>query len=482
MKYIKILIIFTIVSSLTSCSDMMEVYNPNELTVDEAWESLDDAKNSISSVYNALYDDDLMSIEKLSLCSDMGYPGYGRNGNPTNATLAMYYNQTYTNSASSISDNWSALYTGIFRANQTIEGLETLSKNGLEESDTWREYMGQARFFRGVFHFWLNSLYNNGEVIIFDSVPKDKEDYYKSVSSSDSVQNFFRKDLKYAYENLPSSWDSDGERVTKGTAAAMLGQSYLYTEEYDSAKYYLKDVIDSGVYSLVTNNVDSMFTTYGEFNSESIFEINYSTGIHPELSTWSNNATTNLLGRTGTTSSFTLPCWLAHAYQTEVMDSTDSRNFIYYIDENGEEKDSIRSMPLRGSAMVATVQEDNISWYLNQYTSVSVSINAKSAIGYYRKYCNWDIVSNEKDLPDGSNKSGKNVVVCRLADVYLMYAECLIRQDDPDIEGALNYMNKIRNRWALQLLGTAEQNPDWDANSYFNGVTYTAETSYSKSF
>jgi len=35
--------------------------------------------------------------------------------------------------------------------------------------------MGQARFFRGVSHFYLHSLYNNGEIVIRDEIPGIKK-------------------------------------------------------------------------------------------------------------------------------------------------------------------------------------------------------------------------------------------------------------------------------------------------------------------
>ena len=46
--------------------------------------------------------------------------------------------------------------------------------------------------------------------------------------------------------------------------------------------------------------------------------------------------------------------------------------------------------------------------------------------------------------------SGKNITVNRLSDVYLMYAECLLETTN-DITTALEYINKVRERWALPL-------------------------------
>ncbi len=450
---------------LTSCFDSFEDANPNRVTFsDVAWTTLEDSEAGVTSIYNALYSDYLLTIKEFALCSDMGYPGYGRNGTPSNSSLYIYYYQTYSNSASTVSSKWSALYTGIFRTNQLIASLNAMLEDGMTQSETWIEQMAQARFFRGLFHFYLHSTFNNGEVIIFDFVPNGSS-YYQPVSSYDKVLEFFREDLQYAYENLPESYSPNNGQVTKYAAATNLGMSYLYEGEYSDAMKYFEDVINNGGYKLV-DDMDLLFTTAGELNDESIFEICYTLGLNSELA-WSDSASsTNQLGYTGTTNSFTLPFWITDLYQNEAVNTKDIRN---YIDEDID--GDLRSMPLRAAAMIATVQDDESMWYLETPTSDVVSVGVDNAVGYYRKYSNWDIIDAESNLPDGSWKSGKNVTVNRLADVYLMYAECLI--ETGDITNALYYMNLIRDRWALVLLGRAEDNPQFSEADYdFNKINY----------
>lgn len=476
MNYKYIALSILLAAGVSACTDKFDEVNPNELTVEASYNTLSDTQKSLNAVYNTMYNDYLMSIEEMTICSDMGYPGYGRQGNPTNLTLAAYYNQTYTNSFKGVTEKWSALYTGIFRANQTIEGLEQLLNKGEEANEEWTTQMAQARFFRGLFHFYLHSVYNEGKIIIFDFVPKSDSDYHQSVSSAEDVMAFFRADLEYAYENLPASYGTKDERVTKGTAATILGTSYLYEEDYTNAITYLKDVITNSEYGYALASPDMLFTSAGEFNSESILEVNFQLGIHPEMSCWSYYAPTNRLGYTYGTQSFTLPCWITDAYQKEVMDPNSKANLISYTDEAGEKQDSLRSVSLRASAMIATIQDDNTPYYLNPHTSSVVKVNEKMGIGYYRKYTNWDIIDEEKNLPDGERKSGKNIILNRLSDVYLMYAECMLRKEAPDVEEALYYMNLIRDRWALELLGTPANNPSFGADKMYDEITYTAES------
>ncbi len=464
--------------ALTSCLDKFDESNPNKVSFDDvAWSNLEDSEAGVTALYNSLYDDYLLSIEEMSLCSDMGFPGYGRSGSPTNSSLYIYYYHTYSNSATAVSSKWSALYTGIFRANQLIESLEAMAESGIDsQSDEWISQMATARFFRGLYHFYLHSTFNKGEVIIFDHVP-NADSYYQSVSSYDDVLEFFRNDLEYAYANLGENESPKDGTITKYAAATNLGMSYLYESDFTGAKPYFEDVINNGGYSLV-RDMDLLFTTAGELNDESIFEICYSLGISPDDTAYDTYATTNRLGYTSSTNCFTLPCWITDLYQTEEINTLDERNYVY--DGNGDvvyEDDGVtmqkRSMPLRAAAMIATVQDDETSWYLETPTSDVITVSVEGAVGYYRKYCNWDIIDAEKNLPDGARKSGKNITVNRLADVYLMYAECLIEENN--LTEALYYMNLIRDRWALKLLGPVDSRFD-SASHQFNGTTYTQES------
>ena len=193
-KMKKIYTIAALVASMTfqSCSDMMTELNPNNTTTDQYWENLDHTNATLTSVYNALYHHDLLTIETSTLTSDMGYPGYGRNGNTTNTALTIYYDHTYTSSSDDVAGKWAALYTGIFRANQVIEALENLVKEGtvLADSKEYISQMAQARFFRGLFHFYLHSVYNKGNIIYFDFVPKQQSDYYQSLTYREKGSGF----------------------------------------------------------------------------------------------------------------------------------------------------------------------------------------------------------------------------------------------------------------------------------------------------
>lgn len=458
------------IAFMGSCNeDFLEETNPTEVATDSYWTTLDQSYAGVVTLYTTMLNHYVLNIQPAAMRADMGYPGWNRPS--PSGDMVIWYNQTYGNSDQYIERKWEACYQGIFRANQVIEGLHKM-KGTVEDEDRWETQMAEARFFRGLFHFYLHSSFNGGRIIIRDFVPKSAEDFNLSVSSSEEVIKFFREDIEYAYLHLPAKWDRkvDLGRVTAGTAATILGTSHLYEEEYEQAMVYFKDVIINPEYGyrLVTDP-DLLFTTAGEFNDESIFEIAYNLEHKPELSQWDEESMSNRLGRTGPgqfgAGRGILPvAWITYQYQSEPLDTKDTRNWV----SDGEGGLKLRNVSLRASSMIALVEDDQSMYYMDGTTQQQGPFT-QFEFGYYKKYTNHDIVASELDLPYGSWRSGKNVTVNRLADVYLMYAECLIKTGDTD--GALDAINTVRKRWGLQLIGPAKST----AHDY-NGVNYDAET------
>ncbi|GHB63736.1 RagB/SusD family nutrient uptake outer membrane protein [Persicitalea jodogahamensis] len=453
------------------CSDFLEETNPNEMSTDSFWKTLDDADTGLIAVYNAFKNNNVLSTADEYNRSDMTWPGWGRPN-----TSNEYYLHTF-NSGSGVPNNkWDALYKGIFRANQVIEGVDKLIGTFSDPAKTKRATVikAQAHFFRGLFYHYLHSSFNNGSVPIFDFVPQNESDFYQPLQDAKKVQDFFRTDLEYAYSNLPAKWTErkDLGRVTAGAAASVLGTSYLYEKDYPKAATYFKDVIENPLYGYaLTPSIGDNFTTRRELNEESILEINYSLAFKAELNPYAEENVSSTLNYTfspvGGFRAVLPSLWLINAYKNEVMDKNDPRNFV--TDKDGTRR--MRSYSLRTSHSIALPDDLDQTYYLKTSAQGAAYNNAETA--YYRKYTNWDIVSNEKDILPNL-RSGINVRVIRLADVYLMYAETLIKggTDAAGVQEAQKYINRVRHRSALQLLGTS-------ANSEFasadhDGKAYTA--------
>ncbi|QQY83286.1 RagB/SusD family nutrient uptake outer membrane protein [Tamlana sp. s12] len=450
-RILKYITLSLLVAFMASCenNEFLEEKNPNVVSTDNFWRNLSDTNLGLNAVYQTLHNPGVILKFEEILRSDMGYPGYGR-PNPENTE--EFYLHLYNGGTDAVLQKWQTNYTGIFRANQVIEALENI-KGAEENPAEWVSQMAQARFFRGLFHFYLYTSFNEGSIIIRDRVPETNEDFSKPLSSASEVIDFIREDLEYAYAHLYKKGaypNNDLSRVTSGAAATILGTSYLYELDYSNAIPYFKDVINNHGYSL-EYDMSKMFTTAGEFNSESIFEINFSPDqVRIDLTPWTGESGTNWLNvRTSQTRSATGPAWIAAAYKDEPMDPLDNRN--YYNDPVTGNL-SLRHVPLRASAMIALVDDNETTYYLDGTTSEYSRFNGTAwGFAWWKKYQNHDIVSVEGELPGGQQFSSKNITLNRLSDVALMLAECDIKTGN--VSEALYLINEIRKRWGLVLLG-----------------------------
>ncbi|MGA9639580.1 RagB/SusD family nutrient uptake outer membrane protein [Flavobacterium sp.] len=467
-------IIIIVLGGFTSCdtNDFLSENNPNIIPKSEFWKDLSDTSQGLNAVYQTMHKPGLINVIPEILRSDMGYPGYGR---PNANNTEDFYLHTYNSSSSEIASMWQTNYIGIFRANQVIEALNRI-KPTLKDSDQaeWTSQMAQARFFRGLFHYYLYSAFNNGSIIIRDAVPELLSEVYMPLSSASEVLTFVRNDLKFAYENLKKKGQyvpNDLSRVTSGAAATILGTTYLQELKYAEAMPYFNDVIKNHGYALEYDRT-KLFTTAGEFNQESILEINFK-NVRPDLQPWDGDSGTNWLNQqTSNTKGPVAPAWMVYAYKTEPMDTKDERN--YYTDFQGRK--TLRNVPLRVSSMMAIVEDYQTIYYLTAPTTEFTRFHGTAwGFGWWKKYTNDDIVANEGDIFGGATYSSKNVTLNRLADVYLMQAECKIKTGSiTGVDGALYYINEIRKRWGLKLLGPSNgdtQHDYVDVNA--NNLPYT---------
>lgn len=489
MKKIKFIYISLSILFVFSCETYLDEPNPNAPDLLEAVDNLGDTKKVLNGVYNSLFNHFILSLEEDNFRSDIG--SMKNRIDPTNGLNehVAFYNKTYNSSTRRIDQRWGALYRGIFFANQALAALDQV-KPSLAESDLqeWNEQRAQALFFRATYHFYLHSVFNNGEIVIRDYYEPDVTKRSKEVSSSAEVRAFFRKDLEEAIPYLPMPSEvTELGRITKGAATMILANSYLYEssegngEALTKATTLFESLRDDFGYTLETD-MSKMFTSAGEFNSESIFEIPYTNSFGAELDEFDERSPHNrLASRSGhfnySGQDFMQPAtWLIMAYEDDPLDATNPVNTI----TTGEGTQDTRRVSLRASAMLFLNDDLDTPVYdgpnvLNSGRYGGLGSKALIISGF-KKYTNHDLgAANEVDANNGNRlKSGKNVIVNRLPEVLINLAECYFKQGK--LQEGINEINKIRNRWALQPLELAsridEPEMAYDENSLMERLMF----------
>ena len=212
---------------------------------------------------------DALHLVNDIMADDM-YCGGSNDGDQPILVKTHYYTLTPTEQPNQI---WTVCYSGINRANtvlQYVDGVEQMS----EQTKTL--YKAEAITLRNLYYvllwkYWGNIPYyeENLKAPYIGTQLKHDEVYANIVKSLESVFEMNVLPMKAAV-------GSEG-RVTKAMAYMLYTEAVMYqkdTERYAKALGYMKEIIASGQYSLVSDFA-SIWLESGEWGSESIWEINY---------------------------------------------------------------------------------------------------------------------------------------------------------------------------------------------------------------
>lgn len=467
----KLLPLLLIVVVLQSCSeDFLEQTNPNALTTESYWKNTSDLNQGLNSTYSALKDEDILGILFDFFRTDLAVHNTFRQNGAGNS----FYDQDFDLTTSDIENKWNALYLGIFRANQVIQAYENLAPT-FTNSDTQEQALrivAQARTIRGYLYYVLSTSFNYGSVPVLEDIPKDFADFQQAMSSAETVKDFYRADLEFGLENLPKTyaeWEDIGSgnlgRVTAGFCEAMLGKSYLMDNDFPTAQTYFKNVIDNYGYALASNLSDCL-TGVDEFNSESIFEINYTTDLN--LVANGEKQLSHKISHFMANGNVQPSSWVTLQYRNDPVDPADPANInvgANVYDDTGNitgTEDRLRMYSLRMGTSIASVDDLDSPMYgvpAAEYGNADgVSPLARIKPNLWKKFTHWNSIgggAGEDRSTEFNNKSDINLPVVRLADVYLMYAECMI--ETGNLPEALKYINRVRKRSHLILLGKSTE-------------------------
>ena len=436
MKKLKKYILLSLsVIALASCDEdsFLTQINPNAISTDTFWETEGQFNTALTTVYGALQFQGVSGalIQHEMMLGDIA-------GTESWYRPAAFRNLTYNDNTYYLVDRWNELYIGIFRANQVIENIQDADISVAAKSSI----EAQARCLRAFYYFQL--VHSYGQAVIHTEVAKTAEDLSKPLSSIEEVTNqVIKPDLEFAAARLPLVWSEGSSRVTSGTAKSLLGKVYLYNQEWSEAASQFKTVIDSGVYSLVSDLADN-FTDTNEHNSESIFEVSFSSELNPGVNGAIVDDTDNETGAEASALARALGQINYGGYNT-VLTSYFLHELMVY--DEVDSTNPINDGNVHSRRLSASIAPKNFEgeYYGRENDNVKGWGFGQSA--YVKKHTNW----YHLDAEDGNSRSGINFRHIRYADVLLMYAEAVI-EESGDFATAITYIDMVRSRAGVKTL------------------------------
>lgn len=191
---------------------------------------------------------------------------------PNDQQILHLINRYETTPTQVVDVPWTTSYSGINRCCHVLENVDKVP--GMAE-ETKTLYKAEATILKAYYYMILWKLWGN--IPYYDvnlqapytapQLPAD--DVYKNiVTKIEEVISWNILPMKQSPENYG--------RVTKAMAYMLYAEAVMYQNDetrYQTALDYMKEIIDSG-YSLV-DNFDDIWKESGEWNSETIWEINY---------------------------------------------------------------------------------------------------------------------------------------------------------------------------------------------------------------
>ncbi len=310
--------------------------------------------------------------------------------------------------------------------------------------------MGEAQFMRALYYFWL--VVKFGDVPIYLGVDPIAESVGVERKPTSEVWAMIEQDCINAAANLLDKSVEQKGRATKGAAWALLGKARLYQGKYQEALVAFDSVKGYNLEPVYFDN----FKEETENGQESLFEVQFDigAGYGDQWNSDRNDAGKNEATFRG--QEYGVLNWF------NVFPSQDLWNEFETPADNGVKID-----PRRGYC----IYQNGDLYNNNTMTMVIDSTIVYAADGTtildhyqrrgWRKYQNYYKAATEGAV--AGNESGINMKVIRLADVYLMMAECYANLATPDWTNALLYLNMTRNRADVQMpeYGSAEMNTNY---------------------
>ena len=376
------------------------------------------------------------------IASDNAHKGSDPGDQPDLAAIEQH-NPISANS--SLSEIWERRFEGILRCNNTLR----LLKNTADLSGTARatQIQAEARFLRAHYYFDLWRVF---KYVPF--VDESVADPSLVTNDKDIIANI-EADMAYAYQNLPTTKPlSQVGRADKIAAAAYLGKIYMYENKLAEALPLFTSVIASRP-DLATLDFRDNFDVAKKNGPEAVFDVQASvqdgtSGDRGNVGDMLNNP---FLGSLPVACcGFFNPSFdLANAYRVDANGLPDYNNLhTNYFPSSFDASFQVPTQLAVDPRLDYTLGRQGIPYRDWGVMAGNSWVRNPGYDGPFVPYKNVTDASGvaTHTVPGTTNLNDLNIHIIRLADVYLLAAECYVQAGN--LADALKLVNKVRERAA----------------------------------
>ncbi|MCD7931137.1 MAG: RagB/SusD family nutrient uptake outer membrane protein [Tannerellaceae bacterium] len=429
-------------STLFSCSDKLDLLNPNQQTSSTFGFNADDLEESVIAAYNHIRMEG--SYARVGYLIDVC-----RGDEVWNSSQVWYLPFDDLNAEVTSDITWWPWREWYYTINVCNFVISRCDEDNSQLSENMKRIKGQVLFLRGLSYYNLAGYYQNPPLITDYASYSTLEELYGGNSTYDEVLDQVEKDFKEAMELLPSR-DEGGEwaggRATCGAAAGYYAHALMMRQKYSDALPVLKDIIGKkyGTYRLMDNYGDNFRegSAY-ENNEESLFEVQYlDYGAQGTDEEWtpvntSSNATQGSAiesnfapGNYGGWADLSASPWLYHLFKEEYTTKGTLDPRLYWT--IGTYESDWDDFEYGNVAYTQTITSSDNIVTNNIYGGLPIAKFTNLRTGLYNS-----VVTGLR--------CGINLRMIRYSDVLLCAAECENEVNGPT-QQAIDWINEVRNR------------------------------------
>lgn len=272
------------IGTLTSCSDKLELTNPNDPTTGTFGNTTQDLEDAVIACYH--------HTRMEGTYARVGYTLECCRGDEV-WNVAQSWNHLSADNLNVSIDNSEVAWIWrdwFYVINITNFVITKCGEDDNVLSETMKRIKGQALFIRGLAYYNLSNFYQNPPLILDYNSYSSLEGLYAANHETDEtdpntqydrVMDQVEKDFSEAMALLPTR-DAGGEwakgRATSGAAAGYYARALMQRHKYSQALTVLKEIIGGtyGHYELMKNYGDNFRegSAY-ENNAESLYEVQF---------------------------------------------------------------------------------------------------------------------------------------------------------------------------------------------------------------
>lgn len=385
----------------------------------------------------------------------------GRDGNyDDGGQYRQHHHHTYTKDHPNVKDVWEWGFGGINTCNRVIN---IVNQSAAPADDPVKlSALAELKAMRSLFYFFMMDLYGN--VPIIDNFPVSN---LPATKQRAEVFKFIESDIKSVIKYLPAKTAANATATyghpTQGMAYALLAKLYVNAEVYTGTARYTDavaacdSVIASKAYDLDASQASLFAPDNGPAIKETIFAIPYDPLLIPGQQFTRHGFMAYLYPKYGVPSNLSVSMSTTPAFYDRFNLSGDERNGSWLIGKQYNFDGTPFTLKIKKKDLDASYTGTNTdtTWQLEIAKDIIMKGTKPFDIGNdYLARCMG--VRSIKYYPDkattaATRMSGNDMPVFRLADIYLMKAEAVLRGAtattvNGELQTSLMLLNKVRAR------------------------------------